>query len=179
MHFWLNQNWSAYTQSWSPLATVSVSHTRLPRFPVSKTVFAQSIEINPCESIGISSLCIRQTGRKPLNPGGRGDLPGDFRLFHPSPLFQSANFGAPIEEPLLFREVPGYRSNLKHIEVSVAVWGIFVDLKSFCIFPLVISCVWFESLSTFLQSGALSYKKTLIVYLFGSGAPIEEPLQFF
>jgi hypothetical protein len=121
MHFWLNQTWSAYTQSRSPLATVSVSHARLLRFPVSKTVFAQSIEINPRKSVGVFSFCIRQIGRKPLNPGGRGDLLGDFRLFHPSPLLQSANFGAPIEEPLLSREVPGYCSNLKHIEVSVAV----------------------------------------------------------
>jgi hypothetical protein len=100
--------------------TIAVSHGLL-RFPVSKTVFAQSIEINPRKSVGVFSFCIRQIGRKPLNPGGRGDLLGDFRLFHPSPLLQSANFGAPIEEPLLSREVPGYCSNLKHIEVSVAV----------------------------------------------------------
>jgi hypothetical protein len=171
MHFWLSQTWSAYTQSRSPLASVSVSHTRLPRFPVSKTVFVQSTEINPRESIGVSSFCIRRTGRKPLNPTSRGD----FHRFNPSLLLQSAKFGAPIEEPLLSREVPGNRSNLKHIEVFVDLWCIFVDL----IFSLVISCVWFESVSTFLQSGALSYKKTLIAYLFGSGAPIEEPLQFF
>jgi hypothetical protein len=119
MHFWLNQTWSAYRQSRSALGTVSVSHARLLRFPVSKTVFAQSIEINPRESIGVSSFCICRTGRKPLNPDGRGDLPGDFRRFHPYSLLQSANFGAPIEEPLLSREVPGNRSNLKHIEVSV------------------------------------------------------------
>jgi hypothetical protein len=160
MHFWLNQTWSAYTQSWSPLASVSVSVARLLRFLVSKTVFAQSTEINPRESIGVSIFCIRWTGRKPLHPSGRGDLPGDFRLFNPSPLLQSANFGAPIEEPLLSREVLGNRSNLKYIEVSVDLWGIFVDLKSVWLFPLVIISVWFEYVSTFLQSGALSYKKT-------------------
>jgi hypothetical protein len=119
MHFWLNQTWSTYTQSRSPLASVSVSHACLPRFPFSKTIFAQSTEINPRESIGVSSFCIRRTGRKPLNPTGRGDLPGDFHRFNPSLLLQSVNFGAPIEEPLLSREIPGNRSNLTHIEVSV------------------------------------------------------------
>jgi hypothetical protein len=128
MHFWLNQTWSAYTQSRSPLASVSVSHARLPRFPVSKTVFVQSIEINPRESIGVSSFCIRQTGKKPLNPGGRGDLQGDFCLFHPSPLLQSVNFGAPIEEPLLSREVPGYRSNLKHISRFPSPFEVFLSI---------------------------------------------------
>jgi hypothetical protein len=84
MHFWLNQTWSAYPHSQSPLAT----HV-FPRFPVSKTVFVQSLEINPHESIGFFSNYIRQTGRRPLNPGDRGDWPGDFRRFHQS-LLQSA-----------------------------------------------------------------------------------------
>jgi hypothetical protein len=119
MHFWLNQTWSAYTQSRSSLASVSVSVACLPRFLVSKTVFAQSTEINPRESIGVSIFSICQTGRKPLHSGGQGDLPGVFRRFNPSPLLQPANFGAPIEEPLLSREVLGNRSNLKYIEVSV------------------------------------------------------------
>jgi hypothetical protein len=104
-----------------------------------------------------SSFCIRRTGRKPLNPYGRGDfpcgrgdLPGDFCRSNPAVLLQSPNLGAPIEEPLLSWDVPGNPSNLKYIEVSVDLWIIFVDLKSVWLFLLVFSCVWFVSDYTFL-----------------------------
>jgi hypothetical protein len=68
------------------------------------------------------SFCIRRIGRKPRNPCGRGDLPGDFRRSNPAALLQSPSIGARLKShcfPEKFQVIQleihrGFRRFLKH-----------------------------------------------------------------